>query len=127
MSISNYKNNKSDLLPASSIQRTEQRVQLLVYEAGRALMLARAVHHIGLGVGARVHLASVRVERENVSSAALGTDRQPATVAREAHVAHFGARVASIQRVQVLDDGARRLERVDVYLKHVEVLTERVG
>ena len=104
-----------------------QHVQILFHKTGRTLMLARAIHHIGLRMSTRIHSATIRIQRENMRGASLATYRQPSTITREANIPHLGVCVTSIQRVQVFDHGPRWFKRIHVYLKHVKVLPKRVS
>ncbi len=90
---------------------------LLVGEAGRALMLGRAIDHKRLRVSASVDRSAARVDRKYVRGASLRVDGKPAVVVREGDVADFGGRVAPVQRVHVFDHSARALERARVDLK----------
>lgn len=100
---------------------------VLIDEAGSSLMLRHSIDHVGFRVSACIHRPAVDVDGENVCGATFGTNGKPSRVVRERYVTHFGGRVASIQRVDVFDVRARALERTRVDVKHVKVLTERVG
>ena len=62
-----------------------------------------------------------------MSGAAFGRNGQPSGIVREADIAQLGVRVATMQRIKMLDYRPSRLVRVCVYLKHVKVLSEDVS
>ena len=99
----------------------------MIDESGRALVFRCAIDYVGFGVSASIDRATVGIKRKYVRCASFRAHSQPTTIWREAYVSHFGIGVTAIQRVQVFDHCARAFERIDVYLKHVEVLSKRIG